>query len=52
MDGTHQRGKHPFMKRADRRLAIPNEHGEDISVGLQMKIIREAGISKQEWEDA
>jgi predicted RNA binding protein YcfA (HicA-like mRNA interferase family) len=50
--GPKQRGKHPFMERRGKRLAIPNEHGEDISVSLQMKILREAGIPKRDWDKA
>jgi predicted RNA binding protein YcfA (HicA-like mRNA interferase family) len=50
--GPYERGKHAFMKRGEQRLAIPNEHGEDISVGLQMKILREATISRRDWEKA
>jgi hypothetical protein len=40
------------MEYRGKRLAIPNEHGEDISVSLQMKILREAGIPKRDWDKA
>jgi hypothetical protein len=40
------------MERRGKRLGIPNEHGGDISVSLQMKILREAGIPKRDWESA
>ena len=50
--GPKQRGKHPYMERGEDSLGIPNEHGEDISVSLQMKILRHGGITKKQWEDA
>ena len=40
------------MEHDDDTLTIPNEHGRDISVALQREILRQAGISKEEWENA
>ncbi len=40
------------MELGARTVIVPNEHGEDISVSLQMKILREAGIPKRDWESA
>jgi len=31
---------------------IPNPHGEDISVDLLAKILRQAGIARDEWLNA
>lgn len=31
-DGPHRSGKHYFMTKAELKLAIPNPHGQDISV--------------------
>lgn len=44
------RGKHQHMKKEDITLTIPNPHKGDISKGLLPQILREAGISREEWE--
>lgn len=49
-EGPYSGGKHQFMVRAELRLAIPNPHKGDISKVLLSKILRQADISKQEWE--
>jgi hypothetical protein len=33
-------------------LTIPNSHHDDISVDLIVRIIRQAGISREEWLSA
>jgi predicted RNA binding protein YcfA (HicA-like mRNA interferase family) len=43
-------GKHQFMTRGDLVVTIPNPHQSDISVGLLAVILRQAGISRKEWE--
>jgi predicted RNA binding protein YcfA (HicA-like mRNA interferase family) len=48
-DGPHQRGSHPYMHKDDRVQTIPNPHHHDISVDLLSRILRQAGISRQEW---
>ncbi|MGD1095199.1 MAG: type II toxin-antitoxin system HicA family toxin [Bryobacteraceae bacterium] len=48
--GPYQEGKHPFMTRRERRVTIPNPHEADISVDLLTRILRQAGISRDEWE--
>ena len=50
--GPVQRGKHPYMERGEASLTIPGEHRRDISVRLQMEIIKQARISKSDWEQA
>ncbi len=50
--GPTPRGRHSYMELGARTVIVPNEHGEDISVSLQMKILREAGIPKRDWESA
>jgi predicted RNA binding protein YcfA (HicA-like mRNA interferase family) len=42
--------KHPVMKKGNVQMTIPNPHVGDISVGLLRKILRDAGISREEWE--
>jgi predicted RNA binding protein YcfA (HicA-like mRNA interferase family) len=44
-------GKHQFMIKGDLKIKIPNPHGiGDISDALVNEILRQAGISKEEWE--
>jgi hypothetical protein len=31
---------------------IPNPHGEDVSVDLLARILKQAGISREEWLNA
>lgn len=49
-DGPTSRGKHQHMKRGDLTLTIPNHHKGDISKDLLSRILRQAGISREEWE--
>lgn len=48
--GPTSRGKHQHMKRGDITLTIPNPHKSDISKGLLARILEQAGISREEWE--
>ena len=43
-------GKHQLMRRDDLTIQIPNPHQGDISVGLLNRILKQAEISKAEWE--
>jgi predicted RNA binding protein YcfA (HicA-like mRNA interferase family) len=48
--GPEYRGKHPYMLIEGKPpLTIPNPHGEDISVDLLKRILRQAKISRDEW---
>ena len=49
-EGPYSGGKHQFMIRADITLRIPNPHHADIGRELLTKILRQAGITKEEWE--
>jgi predicted RNA binding protein YcfA (HicA-like mRNA interferase family) len=49
-EGPEYRSDHPFMlKEGHPPQKIPNPHGEDISVDLLAKILRQAGITRDEW---
>jgi predicted RNA binding protein YcfA (HicA-like mRNA interferase family) len=43
-------GDHQYMKGRGIKLRIPNPHAEDISRGLLVRIPRQAGIARDEWE--
>ncbi|HEY4476977.1 MAG TPA: type II toxin-antitoxin system HicA family toxin [Candidatus Paceibacterota bacterium] len=44
-----QEGRHPYMIRGSVVLTVPNPHDGDISVDLLIRLLRQAGISRQEW---
>jgi predicted RNA binding protein YcfA (HicA-like mRNA interferase family) len=50
-EGPFPAGRHPVMVRRGLSLQIPNPHGEDIGVELLKRILKQAGISKSEWEN-
>jgi predicted RNA binding protein YcfA (HicA-like mRNA interferase family) len=43
-------GDHQYMKGRGRKLRIPNPHAEDIGRGLLVRILRQGGIDREEWE--
>ncbi|MBK6432123.1 type II toxin-antitoxin system HicA family toxin [Candidatus Amarolinea dominans] len=49
-EGPLSSGRHEFLVRADRRLIVPNPHRGDISVDLLVRLLDEAGVTRQEWE--
>jgi predicted RNA binding protein YcfA (HicA-like mRNA interferase family) len=48
-EGPFEGGKHPQMRRENRTLIIPNPHRGEISVGLLARILKQAGVSREEW---
>jgi predicted RNA binding protein YcfA (HicA-like mRNA interferase family) len=50
-EGPYSGGKHPFMVKGNLTLTIPNPHQKDIGRELLARILRQAGVSKEEWED-
>jgi hypothetical protein len=38
------------MKRGQTRVPIPNPHQGDVSQALLLRILKQAGISREEWE--
>jgi len=51
-EGPYSGGKHEFMARGDLVLTVPNPHRGDIGVGLLKIILKQAGISRAQWERA
>ncbi len=49
-DGPYKGGKHHFMCKGDAALTIPNPHKGDIGRELLARILRQAGITREEWE--
>lgn len=48
--GPYSGGKHQFMVRGEVVLTIPNPHQGDIGRDLLAVILKQAGISRREWE--
>jgi predicted RNA binding protein YcfA (HicA-like mRNA interferase family) len=51
-DGPHVGGKHQYMIRDAIKVAIPNPHQKEISTGLLIRVLRQAGIDRDEWENS
>ena len=49
-EGPFIGGKHQYMVKGEIKLAVPNPHQADISRDLLIRILRQAGIDKDEWE--
>ena len=48
-EGPYQGGKHPYMLRDNLVLTVPNPHRGDISIDLLARILKRAGITREEW---
>lgn len=48
-DGPYAGGRHPQMKRGDLTLIIPNEHEGEIGPGFLQRLLKQAGVSRDEW---
>jgi predicted RNA binding protein YcfA (HicA-like mRNA interferase family) len=51
-DGPYPGGRHSYMKRGNYRQIIPNPHGGQIDSVLIRAILKQAGISEEEWLNA
>jgi predicted RNA binding protein YcfA (HicA-like mRNA interferase family) len=48
-EGPYAGGKHPQMKRGEVTLIIPNEHVGDIGPGFLQRLLKQAGVSREDW---
>ena len=48
--GPYSGGKHQFMVNEKLKIRIPNPHGSEIGPGLLNEILRQAGISPEDWD--
>ena len=44
-------GNHQYMVKGQLKLFIPNPHQRDISKSLLTRILRQANITRDEWEN-
>lgn len=49
-EGPYFGGKHPKMQRGKLTLIIPNKHEKEISPGFLKRLLRQAGVTAEEWE--
>ena len=48
-EGPFTGGRHEFMVRGSLRLILPNPHRQAIGADLLSRILRQAGIGREEW---
>jgi len=51
-EGPFSGGKHQFMVRGSVTVRIPNPHQADIGRELLSRILRQAGVEREDWERA
>jgi predicted RNA binding protein YcfA (HicA-like mRNA interferase family) len=49
-EGPFSGGRHQFMVRGDITVRIPNPHAGDIGRELLARVLRQAGVSSEEWQ--
>jgi len=49
-EGPYSGGKHQFMVKGNWTLRLPNPHQKDIGRELLARILRQAGISRDDWQ--
>jgi predicted RNA binding protein YcfA (HicA-like mRNA interferase family) len=50
-EGPYAGGKHEFLVRGELRLILPNPHHGEISKDLLARILRQANLTREEWEE-
>ena len=48
--GPYAGGKHQFMQRGGVSVTLPNPHQSDIGRELLARILRQAGVARNDWE--
>jgi hypothetical protein len=51
-DGPYAGSKHEFMVRQQTKVRLPNPHRGAIGLNLLSRILQEAGITREAWEEA
>ena len=49
-EGPYAGGKHEFLVKGEIRLILPNPHQSEISKELLARVLRQANVSRAEWE--
>ena len=48
-EGPYSGGNHQYMVRGQRRVIIPNPHAGGIGVGFLSRLLRQAGVTRDDW---
>lgn len=48
-EGPYSGGRHEFVVRGSTRLILPNPHRQEVGVDLLVRILRQAGVTREEW---
>lgn len=48
-EGPFQGGRHPYMVRGDVVVTLPNPHKAEIGTDLLVRVLRQAGLNRDEW---
>ncbi len=51
-EGPEAGGKHPQMHKGTKNISVTNPHGGDLTVDLMKKILKAAGVSEKDWNNA
>lgn len=51
-EGPRSGKRHDFMQQGKKKVRIPNPHKGDIGVDLLANVLKQAGISRDEWLDS
>ncbi len=51
-EGPYAGGKHLYLVRGESRLTIPNLHATEIGVPLLARLLKQAGVSYDDWHAA
>lgn len=49
-EGPYAGGRHEFLVKGELRLILPNPHQGEIGKDLLARILRQAGITRSDWE--
>ncbi len=50
-EGPYSGKKHQFMLKGTQRITIPNPHEGDISTNFLARILKQAKIEREDWEE-
>ena len=50
-DGPFSGGNHEFMKKDALKIRIPNPHQSDVGKDFLIRILKQANIEREIWED-
>lgn len=48
-EGPYAGGRHPQMRRGNVTVIIPNLHEGEIGMGFLTHLLRQAGVTREEW---